>query len=116
MLRKRRGNWHYRFQIKGQTFSGNTGSAATERNRRDALNYEKCQRDKVVIRLADDELRSSPTMTTFIDGAAEFLAWCEKVEYRNKPNTWKRIRVSFTSLMTFFWNKTVAEITPGDVE
>ena len=31
MLRKRRGHWHYRFQLQGREFSGNTGLEATAR-------------------------------------------------------------------------------------
>lgn len=32
-LRPRQGKWHYRFEVDGHEWTGNTGLAATERNR-----------------------------------------------------------------------------------
>ncbi len=36
-LRSREGNWHYRFEVDGREYSGNTDLAATERNRNAAV-------------------------------------------------------------------------------
>jgi hypothetical protein len=39
-LRKRSGNWHYRFEYKGQEYSGNTDLAATPQNKTEAHEIE----------------------------------------------------------------------------
>jgi hypothetical protein len=39
-LRKRSGNWHYRFFAAGRSWTADTGLAATERNRNAALMAE----------------------------------------------------------------------------
>jgi hypothetical protein len=36
MLRSRDGHWHYRFEYKGREYTGNTGLAANERERKSA--------------------------------------------------------------------------------
>ena len=113
MLRKRRGHWHYRFQIDGRQYSGNTGLEASERNRKSALEFAKRKHAEATHAAAEQE---ESTPIPFIDAVARFLEWCEHVEYRQKPGTWRRIRVSFTSLMTFFHEKRVADITAGDIE
>jgi integrase len=114
MLRKRRGHWHYRFQINGHKYSGNTGLEASERNRKAALQYANRKQEEAG--KAPNETAIEETRVWFVDAVAQFLDWCEHVEYRQKPSTWKRIRVSFTSLMTFFHEKRASEITAGDIE
>jgi hypothetical protein len=39
-LRKRSGKWHYRFQYKGQEYTGSTDLAATSQNMREANGIE----------------------------------------------------------------------------
>ncbi len=114
MLRKRRGHWHYRFQINGRKYSGTTGLEATERNRKAALDYAKGKQAEATC--AAKQIEQERAEISFVDAAANFLEWCEHVEYRQKPSTWRRIRVSFTSLLTFFHEKCVSEIKSGDLE
>lgn len=114
MIRDREGNWHYRFEFQGREFSGNTGLAATERNCSAAKKIEASERGKVKALAAENRLSSRSI--SFVDAAAEFVTWCEQVEYRGKPNTWKRISSSFHSLVTFFGTAKVADIAPGDLE
>ena len=44
------------------------------------------------------------------------MNWARDVEYRRKPNTANRIKTSFATLVPFFGEKMVNEITPGDIE
>ncbi len=114
MIRKRRGHWHYRFQIDGQLFSGTIGLEDTERNRIPAMKFEEKRRREILRALAEQEI--IPERMRFNHAAAEFLDWCQHVEYQSKPGTWKRIRSSFSSLITFFVDTPVSQITPGDIE
>src|SRR5437762_7119954 len=47
-LRNRSGNWHYRFKIAGHTWTGDTGLAATERNRNAANLKEAAAHNEVI--------------------------------------------------------------------
>lgn len=113
-LREREGHWHYRFNLNRQSFSGSTNLEATERNRKAAMKFEADELVKARVQQALG--RTEATRVSFIDAAADFLNWCEKVEYREKENTWKRIHSSFTSIMGFFHDRRVGDLTPGDVE
>lgn len=114
MIRERNGKWFYRFMIGRKEFSGDTALEATERNRKGAEKREQAERVKAKVAIAQNVAEIKHI--SFIEAAAEFLNWCEKVEYRGKPNTWKRIRSSFNTMLTFFHDTRVTDITSGDVE
>lgn len=113
MLRSREGNWHYRFKYKGREYTGNTGLVANERERRNAEKVAKAAKAAVIAsRLVPAECPDKP----FVDGAAEFVRWAETVEYRSKPGTWQRIRVSFVSLCVHFQTEYVSAIGASEIE
>lgn len=110
-IRARAGEWHYRFNLAGEEYAGSTGLAATEQNRTKA---EKIARDKKnELRELDSDARKPKA---FAAAAAEFLYWCENVEYRGKPSTARRIKTSFASALEFFGDRPVVEISGGDIE
>jgi len=109
-LRKRGPRWHYRFTINGQEYAGSTKLQATETNRKAAERFEKQQ--KHLVRSG----RSIETIKDFATAAGEFVGWCKNVEYRQKPNTAKRIETSFASLLAFFGTTPIADIGPGEIE
>ena len=80
-LRRRGPRWHYRFTINGQECAGSTMLPATEANQAAAERFEK--RQKQLVRSG----RTIERTKDFASGAGEFVAWCNDVRYRNKPNT-----------------------------
>lgn len=111
-LRKKNGKWQYRFQKDGRNYAGSTGLAATQRNESAALDIEAQHRTALnegrapVRRVAVRE---------FDDAAKEFFKWTE-AEYRNHPNSGRRIRVSLASAIAFFARQTVSTIDEGRIE
>src|SRR5215510_8534713 len=97
-LRNRGGKWHYKFYAAGRTWTGDTGLVATARNRSAALMAEAEAR-MFVRDGRGDQLRLA--IKPFSDAADQFIEWAMG-EYRSKPNTWKRLRGSMTSLKQFF--------------
>jgi integrase len=61
-------------------------------------------------------LAKLPRFQFFEAAAAEFLAWAEDVEHRDKPNTAARLKASFASLVVHFSGRAVASIDGPDVE
>jgi integrase len=53
---------------------------------------------------------------TFQIGASEFLAWCHGTRYREHPNSAKRISGSFSSLIEFFGDRLITDISAIDIE
>jgi len=113
MLRSREGNWHYRFKYKGREYTGNTGLAANAREKKNAEKLAKAAKASVI---ASSLLPPKPIEKPFVDAATEFLRWAEMVEYRATPGTWKRIRVSFVSLMVHFQAEYVSTIGAAEIE
>src|SRR5690242_20623464 len=110
-LRSRHGKWHYRFEVDGHEWSGSTGLAATERNRKAA------ERVQLEARQAIEQGRSHLLRVRaipFNEAAEKFLAWCEG-HHREKPNTLRRVKTSFASLGIHFGRTPVNAITAGDV-
>jgi site-specific recombinase XerD len=68
---------------------------------------------KLVKQGRGDDLDLHPT--TFTSSADAYVAWT-KGEHREHPNTWNRIRTSFTSLKAFFHLKPVHTIGVGEVQ
>lgn len=107
----RSGNWHYRFKVHGKTHAQSTGLAATQRN----LNAAKAIEAQARLDVLAGKFQKIEGMP-FATAATEFLLWCHRTQYRQKPNTAKRISGSFCSLTEFFQNHRVHEIRPGDIE
>jgi len=110
-LRVRRGKWHYRFEINGHEWTGSTGLVASERNRKPA------ERIELEAKQAIEQGRShilNVQAVPFTEAADKFLSWCESA-HRNKPNTWRRVKTSFASLVVYFGRKPVNAVTQGDV-
>lgn len=110
-LRERSGNWHYRFMVAGRTWTDDTGLAASERNRKAAQAIES-EAWKAV------KLGKGKTLklegVSFGAAAEKFLQWVG-AKHADKPNTIRRCRGSFASLVLYFDRKPVASITDGDV-
>lgn len=105
--------WHYRIWVHGREYTGSTGLAATKSNRKRALQIAEERRREIIARLArGPEIPAVP----FSQAADQFLSWAEDVEYRAKPNTAHRIRTSFASLLAWFGERPIADITPGAIE
>lgn len=111
-LRERTGKWHYRFFAAGRRWYGDTGLAATERNRNAAM-LKEAEARKAVIEGKGDQLRLE--VRPFNDAADQFITWA-KGEHHNKPQTWKRLRGSMTSLKEFFKQQPLHTITIGQIQ
>jgi len=112
MLRTRFGRWHYRFELRGQEYAASTHLVATERNRAKAAAFEARARAA-----AEDGQAAAPKLTrvSFSDAAQEFLRWAE-AEHREHPETTRRLRGSFTSLLAHFEGCQLQTITAGQIE
>lgn len=104
--------WHYSFQYLGVAYHASTRLAGTERNRTRALAMEL--KAKTMAREGNAHLLRLTPMP-FNSAADQFIQWAQG-EYREKPNTWKRLAGSCSVLKAFFKQKPVHLITDGDVE
>lgn len=114
MLTKRgkKPQWHYRFMIAGKIYSGSTGLRASARNRTAAEKQEAARRQAILTSGRDPgALRHVP----FTEAAEKFLAWV-RVEHRAKPETARRVAVSFASLGRFFGDRPVSDLGAADIE
>lgn len=110
-LRERDGMWHYRFWLDGREYTANTDLVATERNRSGATRVEAKARELVANGRAHElKLQIRP----FNDAADDFLSWADG-EYRDHPNSAKRLRTSFVCLSKFFGRAPVSSILRGHV-
>lgn len=100
-LRERNGKWHYRFKVAGHTWTGNTGLDAIKRNETAAL-VKEAEAQRQVQEGQGDKLRLE--IRTFPDASDLFIEFC-KGQYREKPNTWKRLRGSMTALKGFYGSR-----------
>src|SRR4051794_27499187 len=111
-LRNRNGRWHYRFKVDGREYAETTGLDATKQNKTKALEME------ILHRQALREGRRPEhrvTVRQFNDVAKEFLEWTE-TEYREHPNSHRRLAVSMTSAKEFFQKEPVSLIDAGRIE
>lgn len=108
---ERSGKWHYRFKVAGVTHAKSTGLEATRQNYNAAKGIEAQARLDVLSGKAY-KIEGIP----FTIAANEFILWCHGTQYRQKPNTAKRISGSFCSLTEFFKDFSVHQIRPGDIE
>lgn len=111
-LRARNGKWHYKFYAAGRVWTGDSGLVATKRNASAALMAEAVARN-AVNQGKGESLKLE--VKTFSDAAAQFVEWA-KGEHRDKPNTWKRLRGSMTSLKVFFGHQPLHTITVGRIQ
>ena len=111
-LRARNGKWHYKFYAAGGVWTGDTGLVATKRNASAALMKESEAR-KAVGQGQGELLKLE--VRTFSDAAEQFVEWA-KGEHRDRPNTWKRLSGSMTSLKVFFGHQPLHTITVGRIQ
>lgn len=111
-LRNRNGNWHYRFWAAGRSWTGDTGLVATERNRNASVRKE-AEAQRLVLEGKGDQLHLE--IRAFSDAAGQFIQWAQG-EHHNKPNTWKRLRGSMTSLKEFFKRQPLHTISVGQIQ
>jgi len=109
-LRKREGNWHYRFKLHGREYSGSTELTATAQHVNDALEIRAEARKKVLT-----GHWAKPGNCPFSKAAETFLLWCEG-EYAEHPQSAGRIRTSFASLTAFFGDVLVRSIGAAAIE
>lgn len=111
-IRDRGGIWHYRFKADGREYSGTTDLAATRQNVNRALAIELEHRQAL---MEGRRPTRKLIVRQFSDAADEFLVWAE-VEYRAHPNSFKRIKTSFTSLKEFFGTKPASLVNDAAIE
>lgn len=105
-LRQRNGHWHYRFKYKGQEYTGNTDLAATPQNKKDAQAIETAALQALKQgKIPAAQMQSIP----FHIAVAKFATWAE-MNYRSKPNSYKRIKTSLSSALVFFDKSPVSTI------
>jgi integrase len=98
--------------LHGRRYSRSTGLAATGPNRIAALKQEQEDREA----LLNGRTPAKICIRRFTDAANEFIEWC-RGEYRDHPNSWKRIRTSLHSAIAFFGGKTVVSaIDEGHID
>lgn len=111
-LRDKNGKWEYRFRLRGERITKQTGLEATEENRVRALKLETRHRDAI---LRGEQPARRQTSRGFTKASEDFLDWCA-AEHPSKPNTIRRIKTSLWSLREFFGAKNVAAIRQSDIE
>jgi integrase len=121
-VRIRKGRWHYRFYFQGREYAGPTGLAGDDSNRSAAEGIAAAERARVEELAARPRLVQPASPVTvggtapFRAAAEAFLAWAKDVEYRAKPSTAERIRVSFQSAIAFFGETPVSAIDVAAIE
>ena len=108
----RGGKWHFRFQLDGKRYAETTGLAATKPNMNEALRMELRYREAL---LEGRRPSRRVVVREFSDAADEFLKWAE-MEYRQHPNSYRRIRTSFASAKQFFGREPVSLVNEGRIE
>jgi integrase len=112
MAIERRGNqWYYRFQFRREEYREPTGLEATRENM--ALAKERERQRKAELQLGKVRTQQS---VPFDSAVAQFLNWCESVEYRSKRNTFLRLKTSMASAVEYFGNRHVDELDPTHFE
>jgi integrase len=112
MAIERRGNqWYYRFQFRREEYREPTGLDATRENM--ALAKEREKQRKAELQLGKVRMQQS---VPFDLAVAQFLNWCESVEYRSKRNTYLRLKTSLASAVEYFSARNVDELDPTHFE
>src|SRR5579864_8000085 len=112
-IRNRNGQWAYRIFIGGQEVEArNTGLAANASNLKTAQKIHDSRRRELV----EERKSPQPEAKPFTAAAAEFIRWCETVEYRAHPSSGRRIKTSLASAVQHFADAPVSGLTAGDIE
>lgn len=109
---RKSGKLEWRFTVDGHQYSGVTDLADTERNRIRVGRIE-AEKRRLVLEGQASELRLQ--VQPFSSAADQFIEWA-KGEYRDHPNSWKRLSVSMTSANVFFGRRPLSSVTRGDLE
>lgn len=109
---RRNGKLEWRFKVNGHEYSGVTDSEDTVRNRIKVQRIE-AEKRRLVLEGRESELRLQ--IQPFSSAAEQFIDWT-KGEYRDHPNSWKRIKGSMTSAKLCFGRRPLSSITKGDIE
>jgi integrase len=113
-IEQRGSKWYYRFTLQGVEHRESTGLDATAQNRKEAERIEAIAKLEA---LAGVTKRPSVSGDASLGTAADdFLRWCFSTEYRSKPNTARRIQISFQSLIVFMGHRPVREIDADLIE
>ena len=119
-IRKRDGQWHYRFRLRGKEYSGPTGYADDDSNRILAEEFALAKREQLGAAKPEVVQKAPKPIITgsapFEQVAEEFLHWCQDVEYATKRSTATRIRTSFVTLTEFFGKTPVRNVDAAAVE
>jgi integrase len=121
-VRIRDGQWHYRFNFRGREYSGPTGLAAESSNRTAAEAVARAKRAELErrgpesVKAAAKPVVAMTASTPFSIAADAFLKWAKDVEYRAKPSTAERLRVSFQTITKFFEGREVAAVDARAIE
>lgn len=111
-IEKRGDRWWIRFNFDGRVYRSTTGLPATRQYANAAAEMEVKRRQQ----LRDGERGTGRLkVRQFSDAAVEFLEWA-RAEHKAKPNTWRRLAVSMTSLTAFFSEQPVCSIQSGDLD
>jgi integrase len=108
--------WHYQFEARGRQYSGSTGLAGCEQNQSAAEAYAERLRQEILHPAPQLIASEDPARKGFAMAAEQFLTWARDVEYRSKPGTSQRLKVSMASCKVFFGDRRVREIGAGDLE
>src|SRR5437016_7801675 len=111
-LRERNGKWYYRFRLDGRNYAGTTDLDATKREHSKALLIEAEHRKTL---LEGRQLLPRIVVREFNSAVPDFLEWA-KVNYREHPNSARRIGVSLASALAFFKSEPVSMIDEGRIE
>jgi integrase len=98
--------------VGGQEYSKLTDLDDTPRNRTSVQRMEAAAH-KLVMQGRADELRLE--IQPFNSAADQFISWAEG-EYREHSNTWKRYRVSMTSLKLHYGKRPLSSVNEGNIE
>ncbi len=111
-IRERNGKLEWRFKANGHEFSHITDLADTARNRTRAAQMEAEAR-RLVMSGRESELRIAAE--PFSSAAEAFIVWA-RGEYREHPNSAKRLSVSMSTTKAFFGKRPLSSLTRGDLE
>jgi integrase len=98
--------------LDGREYAETSGLAATKQNMREALQMEG---EHLQALREGRRLTRRIVVRQFNDAAKDFLEWAEG-EYRQHPNSYKRIKSSFASAKDFFEREPVSMIDEGRIE
>jgi site-specific recombinase XerD len=109
---RKSGKLEWRFKVDGHEYSHVTDLVDTARNRIKVQRMEADAR-RLVLEGHGSELRI--LVQPFISAADAFTKWAEG-EYREHPNSWKRLRGSMASAKVMFSKRPLSSITDGEIE